>query len=138
MELLESDDMKSQLLRKAAKHREELDGDVKFISDRTKQIATTALVVGGSLALAYLLVRQLSGGSKKKTVKVRPRKIKLVRQDDNDGEVQTVEASSPGIITQMGTAIASQATVMLLNLAKEKLMEYLQAQAEKKENNDRS
>ena len=68
MELLDSDDLRSQLLRKSAEHRKEIEGDVQFISAETQKIITNALVIGGSLALAYLLVRQFSGGgSKKKT-----------------------------------------------------------------------
>jgi hypothetical protein len=36
------------------------------------------------------------------------------------------------MISQIGTAVAAQASAFLLNLAKEKLTEFLQAQAEKK------
>ena len=132
MELLESDDMKSELLRRSAKHREELEEEVKLISARTEQILTNALVIGGSLALTYFLMRQFTGGSKKKR-KVKAKKVKLVKQTDpEEVEVVEVEDSSPGIFSQVGTALASQASVLLLTLAKEKLAEYLQSQSEKK------
>jgi len=50
-----------------------------------------------------------------------------------DEEKKKREESGPArILSQIGTAVASQATMILLDLAKEKLMEYLQAQAQKK------
>ena len=131
MELLDSDDLRSQLLRKSAEHRKEIEGDVQFISEETQKIITNALVIGGSLALAYFLVRQLSGGSKKKTRR-KSRKVKLVQEPLQDVVTVDEEPSSPGILGVVGGAIASQASVFLLNLAKEKLMEYLQSATEKK------
>jgi hypothetical protein len=133
MELLdeEADDLRSQLLRKSVEQRKEIEGDVKFISEETQRIITNALVIGGSLAAAYFLVRQLSGSSKKRKSKRRTQTVKLV-QGQNPDVVSVEEESSPGILGTVGTAIATQASVFLLNLAKEKLMEYLQAVTEKK------
>lgn len=133
MELLEeeADDLRSQLLRKSVEQRKEIEGDVKFISEETQRIITNALVIGGSLALAYFLVRQLSGSSKKKKSKHQPQTVKLV-QGQNPEVVAVEEESSPGILGTVGAAIATQASVFLLNLAKEKLMEYLQSVTEKK------
>lgn len=65
MELLESNDPKSELLKKSAMHRQELEEEVKSISERTEKIVTTALIVGGALALTYFAVRQFSGTKKK-------------------------------------------------------------------------
>jgi hypothetical protein len=132
MELLESNDPKSELLKKSAMHRQELEEEVKSISERTEKIVTTALIVGGALALTYFAVRQFSGTKKKSKRKVKKLKVvREAREDDNDA-VETEDAS-PGIVSQIGAALASQATVFLLNLAKEKLAEYMEAQAEKKE-----
>jgi hypothetical protein len=133
MELLdeEADDLRSQLLRKSVEQRKEIEGDVKFISEETQRIITNALVIGGSLAAAYFLVRQLSGSSKKRKSKRKTQTVKLV-QGQNPDVVSVEEESSPGILGTVGTAIATQASVFLLNLAKEKLMEYLQAVTEKK------
>ena len=135
MELLEKDDpIKSQLLEKSAHYRDELEQDVKLISDRTQRILTTALVVGGALALTYLAVRQFGGSSKGSKKKLKTKKIKLVNAAAaDDDEEETVVASAPGIVAQIGTALASQATVFLLQLAKEKLNDYLQSNAEKKD-----
>jgi hypothetical protein len=133
MELLDddTDDLRSQLLRKSVEQRKEIEGDVKFISNETQRIITNALVIGGSLAFAYLLVRQFSGSSKRKKSKRKTPTVKLV-QGQNPDVVSVEEESSPGILGTVGAAIATQASVFLLNLAKEKLMEYLQSVTEKK------
>lgn len=132
MELLESDDPKSQLLKKAAMQRGAIEEEAKLISERTQKVIVNALVIGGALAATYFLVRQFSGSKKK--VKSKPGKIKLVSSraaaDDETEEVSEVHV--PGVVAQIGTALASQATVFLLALAKEKLAEYMESQAQKK------
>jgi hypothetical protein len=134
MELLDSDDpVKGQLLRKSAHHREQLEEDVKLISERTEKILTNALIIGGALAATYFIVSQFGGKSKKKS---KLKKVRLVKDEETADQVvvESVEPEIPGVITQVGTALASQATVMLLNFAKEKLDEFMKSQNEKKEN----
>lgn len=135
MELLGSDEIKRELLKKSAHHREELESEIRLISERTEKVLTNALIIGGSLAVTYFLVRQFSGSSSKttKVKKVKPKKVKVVRYDDDADEVETIhhEPEAPGILAQVGTAVASQATALLLTLAKEKLTEYLQSQLSK-------
>ena len=68
MELLGTDDpIKSQLLKKSAQHREELEHDVQLISDRTQRVITNALVIGGALALTYFVVHRY-----KRAVRLQP------------------------------------------------------------------
>lgn len=134
MELLETNDMKSELLKKSAKHREQIEDEVKLISERTQKAVTNVLIIGGSLAATYFLVRALAGGSKKKKSK---RKVKIVHAaaaaPERLVEAEVVaEPSTPGIVSQIGTVLASQAVTLLLNIAKEKLAEYLQEKAEEK------
>ncbi len=134
MQLLESEDPKSELLKKSASHRQKLEDEVKLISDRTERIITNALIIGGTLAAAYFLMRQFSGSTPKKKSKAPAHKIKLVNANEAEEETETVtEASAPGVVAQIGTAIASQAAVFLLSIAKEKLAEYLESQFEKKD-----
>lgn len=139
MHLTESNDPKEELRKKSEKHRQELEEDVKLISERTEKIITNALIIGGTLAAAYVIMRQFSRSSSKKRKRVVP-KIKLVKANEESGEAETIEEpSAPGIASQIGTALASQATIFLLAIAKEKLMEYLESQFEKKDkNNERS
>lgn len=140
MQSRESKDTKEELLKKSERHRQGLKDEVKMISDRTEQVVINALIIGGTLAAAYFLMRQFSGSSPKRKKKAAVPKIKIVKETEGNEETETVEeASAPGVVSQIGTALASQATVFLLTLAKEKLMQYLESQFEKKDkNNERS
>lgn len=124
MKRLDTDDpIKSELLMKTARHREDLEEETRAIADRTEKIITNAVIIGGALALTYFLYTQLSG-SKKKKAKKKEREI--------EGDEEAEESSTAGnILSQLGTALVSQGGVLLLALAKEKLTEYLRAQAEK-------
>jgi len=124
------DSVKSALLKKSAQYREELEDEAKMISDRTEKIIKNAVIIGGSLALAYFLYNQLSGSKKKKA---KAKKVASLQSAVNEVVEEEDDASSPSsILSQIGTALVSQASVFLLSMAKEKLAEYLQAQAEKK------
>jgi arginine exporter protein ArgO len=133
---LETDDpIKSSLLKKSSQYREDLEEEAKEISDRTEKIITNALIIGGSLALTYFAYKQFSGGSKKKKSKVNKIKVVGATPVETEEETNLEEESGPSkIITQIGTALVSQASVFLLSMAKEKLSEYLQSQEKKKAN----
>lgn len=123
MELLDTDDPKKrELLMKTARHREDLEEETRAIAERTEKIITNAVVIGGALALTYFLYTQLSGSKKKKA-----------KKKEHEVEVDEEEETSSGsnILSQVGTALVSQGGVLLLALAKEKLTEYLRAQADK-------
>ena len=136
MQLTESNDPKEELRKKSERHRQELEEEVKLISERTEKIITNALIIGGTLAAAYFIMRQFSASSSKKRKRVVP-KIKLVKANEESGESEIIEEpSAPGIVSQIGTTLASQATIFLLAIAKEKLMEYLESQFEKKDKNN--
>lgn len=138
MELLEPNDYKRELLKKSALHKSELEEEVKQISDRTQKVITNALIIGGTLAVTYFLVRQFSGSKSK--VKTKAKKAKITTENiagEEQEEDEVVQSSGvPAIVSQIGTALMSQASVLLLNLAKEKLSEYLESQAEKKAKNN--
>jgi hypothetical protein len=134
MELLETDDpVKGQLLQKSAHHREQLEEEMRMISDRTEKIIINAVVIGSALALTYFLVSRFSGSAAKEKKKSRPAKIRLVQEDrEEPAPAAATEVEAPGVMSQIGAALASQATVFLLNLAKEKLGEFLESQSVKK------
>jgi hypothetical protein len=136
MELLEPDDYKRELLKKSALHKSELEEEVKQISDRTQKVITNALVIGGTLAVTYFLVKQFSGSKSKAKTKAKKPKIATENIEEEDEEEEVTQSGVPAIISQIGTVLVSQASVLLLNLAKEKLSEYLESQAEKKEKNN--
>jgi plasmid stability protein len=126
MELLDTDDpIKSELLMKTARHREDLEEETRAIAERTEKIITNAVVIGGALALTYFLYTQLSGSKKKKAKK----KERAVEGDEDEEAEET--STGINILSQVGTALVSQGGVLLLALAKEKLTEYLRAQVDK-------
>ena len=60
MELLETDDAKSSLLKKSAQFKKGLENEVQLLTDNTQKIVTNALIIGGTLAVTYIVVRQFS------------------------------------------------------------------------------
>jgi hypothetical protein len=114
------------LLQKSAKHKKNLEEEIKMLSDNTEKVITNALVIVGTLAVTYFIVRQLTKSKSKS--KSKAKKTKLAKEDDSDVEGPSVVApSDPSIMSQIGSALAAQATVFLLDLAKDKLSAYLQA-----------
>jgi hypothetical protein len=118
------------LLQKASQQRDELAGDVQQLTDRTHTIITNALLVGGALALTYLLVKGFSGSGKKKS-KTKPSTRKVAADPIDDEDDYTVSPVTDAL-TKIGAAIATQASMVLLNLAKEKLLEYLEERVQQK------
>lgn len=110
---------------KTTRHREELEEETRAVAERTEKIITNAVIIGGALALTYFLYTQLSGSKKKKS---KSKKSQSAETDDE--EVEEVSTAS-NILSQVGNALVSQGGVLLLALAKEKLTEYLRAQADK-------
>jgi len=129
MELLESDDPKTQLLRKAANQKHAMSEEVQLISDKTEKIIKNALLIGGTLAASYMLYTLLSGSG----IKKKRKKIKVVHATEDDDVENVTESEEPGVIEKIGTVLASQASVFLISLAKEKLGEYLETRAAKKD-----
>jgi hypothetical protein len=134
MELLETQDPeKRKLLETSERHRRELEKEVSDITQRTEKVLTNALIVGGVLAVAYFAVSQFSKGKSKKK-KHKKQKTKGAA----DGEIVEAELVStpatPSLLSEIGTKVINQATLMLIDIAREKLMEYL----EKRKQNDPS
>lgn len=131
MELMESNDPKNVLLRKSAQHKKELEEEVKLLSENTEKMIINGLIIGGTLATTYFIVRQFSRSKSKG--KSKTKKVKLIRQQDVSAVTAAPErVSEPGLVSQIGSALVAQATVFLLDLAKDKLSSFLEAQFEKK------
>ncbi len=123
MELLETQDPeKKRLIETSDRHKRALEKEVNELSKKTERMVTNALIIGGSLALTYFLVSSLSGKKKK-------RKHKVVQAQAEGGAVIETEeeADEPSVLGQLGTKILNQATIMLLDIAKDKLFEYLES-----------
>ena len=67
MELLETQDPeKKRLIEASDRHKQELQREVKAMSDKTEKVVKNALIIGGTLAVTYLLITQLGSSKKKK------------------------------------------------------------------------
>jgi hypothetical protein len=138
MELLETQDPeKRKLIETSDRHKKELEKEVRAISDKTEKVLKNALVIGGALALTYFTVSQLT---KRKAKRKRAKEIKTVGeaagmpnlQQSLDEEMNS-EPSTPSIISQIGDKVISQGTFILLDLAKDMLVEYLESRKKKDE-----
>ncbi|MCA6409638.1 MAG: hypothetical protein IM575_10985, partial [Cytophagales bacterium] len=79
-----------------------------------------ALVIGGVLAATYFLVSQLSSSNKKK--KRARAKASIVNPAEEIGEE---EDETPSVLSQISAKVADTATIVLIDLAKEALAEFL-------------
>ena len=118
MKLLEkSDAEKKKLIEASNRYKEEIEVEVESISHSTERVITNALFIGGALALTYFAVTGFKSAKKKK------RKLKKKQTGE---EADFDEPKEPTVISQIGDALITQATMILLEFAKEKLSEYLQ------------
>lgn len=124
---------KNLLLRKSENYRNALQEEANLISERTGKIITNAVLIGGALAISYIVIRQFMGSKPKRN---KQKQIKLISSSPVQETPVMKEQKNPGLLGEIGTTVVSHATAFLLTLAKEKLMEYLQSQAEKKAQKD--
>lgn len=124
MELLETQDPeKKKLIETSNRHRQELEREIDDIGDRSQKMMKNALIIGGALALTYIVVSQIT------TRKSKKKKAKTAETETSAKQIQFQQEEhddEPSIFSEIGGKVASAATVFLLDLAKEKLSEYLQ------------
>lgn len=129
MELLETQNPeRKKLLETSERHKRELEKEVKDMSDKTEKVLKNALIIGGALAVTYLLVSQLGSGKKKKKSKA---KIQLQAAPAPTDQMVEEEEETPSAFSAIGAKIADTATVMLLDIAKEALSEFLKTRQQK-------
>lgn len=115
---------RKKLVETSERHKLELTNELNGIGIKSDKLLTNALIIGGSLAFTYLLVSQLTGEVKKS------KKSKAQKAQSEDGfEIEEEEAT---LFSQLGAKLVDQATLFLLDIAKEKLSEYIQSK--KREN----
>ena len=131
MELLESQDPeKKKLIETSDRYKRALEKEVHDLTNHTERMLTNALIIGGSLALAYFVVSSFS--SRKKKTKNKISKAQTASTDV--GSIEEEVDRGPSIVSQIGTRVLNEATVMILNIAKEKLLEYLESRKRGDEN----
>jgi len=127
MELLESNSEKKRLMEASAHHKRELENKVKSVTQNTERIVTNALLIGGALALTYFVVSQLTDTKSKKKKARR-------REASEEGHTEIEEPTTPTVLSQIGDVVISQATMALLEFAKEKLASYVKTRKSPDEN----
>ena len=113
---------KSKLEQLSREQESELEMELDELVDKGKSLATTTVIIAGGLALTYLIYKSLFDEGKPKK-----KKKKRVVVEDGDEVIIEEESSIFGEIT--GT-IAKEASIFLLEIAKQKLAEYLSARDE--------
>jgi hypothetical protein len=127
MEILESQDPeKKRLIEASERHKRALEKQVTELSGRTEKILTNALIIGGVLALSYIVVRQFSSSGKSKKHK-KHKKVTASVTPVSTADEEDEEDGSPGFLADIGSKIANQATVILIDIARQKLMDYLES-----------
>ncbi len=116
---------RKKLVETSERHKLELTNELNGIGIKSDKLLTNALIIGGSLAFTYLLVSQLTNEVKKS------KKSKAQKAQSEDGfEIEEEEEAT--LFSQLGAKLVDQATLFLLDIAKEKLSEYIQSK--KREN----
>jgi arginine exporter protein ArgO len=111
---------RKKLLEASERHKQALAKDFDDITLNTNKYLKNALIIGGSLTLTYMALNQLTKSSKK----IKKTNIKEAAVVDASTEMEEHE---PSLLSQLGAKLVDQATLILLDLAKEKLSEYLQS-----------
>ena len=122
MELLETQDPeRKKLLETSDRHKRAMEKELTDLSKKTDRVMKNALIIGGSLALTFVVISMLSSGKKKK------KKKRALEAASQEGISTTIpeEDEAPSLISQVGNQLLNQASVILLDLARQKLKEYL-------------
>jgi Icc-related predicted phosphoesterase len=135
MELLETQDPeKKRLIETSDRHKHEIEKEVKELSDKTERMVKNALIIGGTLAVTYLVISSLSAKRKKKKTKSKVNQASAAGSDDSETDEASASFTPPSMLSQIGERFATQATAILLGIAKDKLTEYLSNRKQKDEN----
>jgi hypothetical protein len=135
MELLETQDPeKRKLIETSDRHKRELEKEVNEIAARTERTLTNALIIGGSLAVTYYIITRFTGSKSKSKKKKQKNRISQEADEDEAEDAELVMSAAPSFISEIGTKVMNQATMILLDIAREKLNEYLKSRKGGNEN----
>lgn len=124
MELLETQDPeKKKLVEASDRHKRAMEKEISDLTQKTDRVLKNALIIGGSLVLTYLVISTLSQKRKKKKKKMAMEAAAQAGLGPEPAEEE--EDDSPSPLGAMGTQLLNQASLILLDLARQKLKEYL-------------
>lgn len=126
MELLETQDPeKKKLIETSDRHKRAMEKELQDLTQKTDRALKNALIIGGSLALTFLVVSALSRRRRKKKKKLAAAAAVEAAIGSENAEVAEEEDDGPSVLGQVGTQLLNQASVILLDIARQKLKEYL-------------
>lgn len=125
MELLETQDPeRTRLLETSDRHKKAMEKEIAEITKKTDRALKNALIIGGSLAVTFLVISALSKKRKKKKKK-RALEAAAKAGEPTDSPDSEEEDDSPSVLGQVSKQILNAASVVLLDIARQKLSEYL-------------
>ena len=117
-------DLKNELYSTSEKYKEDLRRNLQNAVDSIGDTGKNAIVIGGILAGGFLLYKLMTPAIDKK--KKKKKAVLSLNQPVDHSAVETYyEPKAPTVISKLTDRIMEEATVFLLALAKEKLLEYL-------------
>ncbi len=125
MELLETQDPeRTRLLETSDRHKKAMEKELTDLTKKTDKMLRNALIIGGSLAVTFLVISALSTKRKKK--KKKQAIAAAVKAGEPMDAIDTGEDDeSPSVLGQVSKQIINAASVVLLDMARQKLSEYL-------------
>src|SRR5258706_6767914 len=125
MEFRETKDpYKRRLIEGAERHKDEVEKEVRSLSDKTEKMLINGLIIGGSLAVAYFIISQWGGSKSKKKKKKATEKAATESTTESESDNAVV---APSLLSQISNKVINQASLILLDIAKVKLVEYLES-----------
>lgn len=128
MELLETQDPeKKRLIETSDRHKRAMEKEIGDLTSKTDKVVKNALIIGGALALTFLVISSIGKARKKKRKKIAKAQAVVgvggepvsppLEEDDDDDE--------PSVLNKVGSQLLNQASLILLDMARQKLNEYL-------------
>lgn len=126
MELLETQDPeKKRLIETSDRHKRAMEKELQDLTQKTDKVLKNALIIGGSLALTFLVITALSKRRKKKKKKRAAIEAAQAGLTPGGSEAEEEDDDGPSVLGQVGNQLLNQASVILLDIARQKLKEYL-------------
>ncbi len=133
MEFLDSgDSVKEQLRERAAQKRQQFQEEARSLTSQAEKVLTNGLMIAGALAITYWVFTAFSGGQKKKKKQTKTKATALADVELEEGENSEPLTESPGVLAGVGSALATQAGLFLLDIAKDRLRDYLAKRGQEK------
>lgn len=115
-------DQKLKLAEISKIKEQELENQVAVLAENGKKLATNLAVIAGGLALSYFTYRLLFESKKKSKNKS---KNLILPPSTQSSDAEIIEHEGDSLISEIGQTLVKELSLVLLDIAKEKIQEYL-------------